>query len=418
MMEIKLVTTELKSTPQKTTNQPRPYEPLKLRDCLLTALLATTLLSAVTGPCGAADYRDVGASAIDSEQVDQLASNAAATSANSIRPSYRTIGELIADYDRGRKQLDSALIKIGASFVNAPLPYLNNQSRLQYRDSLLGQINSYDTRISQLVNHDRLEARAQEHLPVVQAKFAAMARTVAAPLSMPVAVPILGFLPGLKRQLPVQPMNQAMAQQLNDPVHMMQSSREEVIDTDNEQAAELQALRNKMQQQVDAIMAAQLMLNNQIREVNAHAVVVYDHFVVHKIAALSNTTEPLKKQAASFVEKEELNDRAELQHVQMVAARSTQPESTDAVRAGSMVANQSVSVTSANNVVAPQYYPGPNGIGGKTIPGLAIAQPAQLLQPATLSQPNFHQIPTVQFMQMTPMQMLPPPRQNFGLGYR
>ncbi len=347
------------------------------------AVVAFLIALPLFATCFAAAYAD------NEPQLEQQATEAAENCAQQIKTSYRTLKDFVVDYDQGKKKLDTALAQIGTQIYdqafNTPVPYLHGQTRLQYRDDLLSKITQYDSRIDKMINHANLDARAQAALPQVQQQAAQYAHLIKSMGTMPTLIPGAGH---------TSPISQAWAQQETDPATVLNKARELVADSDDEQAAQFQAERNKLQPLVEAIANEQQTVNDSILEMKLNAVGTYGECVGHKVACLSNTGSVVNS-IVSFMNNEQANNRMKLSNLQArvtarrnanIAANYAQPNSAPQ-------GSPSIIVTGGNSAVPSQYIPGPNGIGGKTIPGICSPPPqpvyAQPVQFSPIIYPMF-----------------------------
>jgi hypothetical protein len=306
------------------------------------------------------------------------------------------------------------MAKISAQMIdqafNSPIPYLNTQTRSQHRDELRNKIAEYDARIEQLVNHSQLEGRARAKVPGIQASLKTQKDMMTPPAW-------------------AQKMNsgtKAFANTIDSmysPQKAWDIAQEQVIDEDNDQAAQLQGLRNKLQQQADETSASQQALQSELMEMKANAFMTYDEYVGHRVAAFPNAPSGLKNSVVAFVNKANYNDRTKLLDLQNRALARSAAESRSKFEAIGSTQEQrrSVVTAGANGAVPPQYFPGPNGIGGKMIPGLTSA-PQGVQYPA---QVQGYALPAPYIAAPSPMSLTPmnyPSRKGIqsgkGWGFR
>jgi hypothetical protein len=315
----------------------------------------------------------------DCSQANQLATEAARTCAQRIKPSYKTLSNFIADYDSGKNQLDATLTKIGANYsdqsLNTPILDFNNQTRLQYRDSLLNQMASYNNSINQLVNHYNFDAKVQARLPAIQARLNSI-KAMMTPPAWAQAMGQRGFAKGIEMQ--------------NSPEVALNKAKQTVIDSDNEQAAQLQALRDKLQQKIEALAADQQKIQDEVLEMKANAATTYSEYVGHRVMALTNTSSELRGSAVGFVNREQMDDRMKLLDLHTTIARH------DAERQARLEALNAAPAYDGSQRGVPvtaglQPYVGYG-------PGPALVQPSSMLSPYP-----------IQTAPMAPMMQMAPP---------
>jgi hypothetical protein len=269
----------------------------------------------------------------------QLANDASKTAANGIKPGYSAVRDLISDYDIAKEQLDTRLDKIGATAYSntwdTPVPYLNNLTANQYLNDVRSQITRLDQEISVAVNHSVAVSQGQKKL-----------------------------------------------------FHRFDNS-------DNERAAQLQALRNKLQQQAVELIESSENTKDQISELKLNAENAFCNLVRHKIVSFTNTPSAVEDSAIAFVLNEQANLRESAADLRSkVQARAMERQSRAQmmnIQASQGNGQASSVVAGANGAIPPQYIPGPNGIGCRIIPGMAA--------PA----------PPVRFAQMPPIIPMQPP---------
>ena len=290
--------------------------------------------------------------------------------------------------------MDIALSKITSQMTqqswSSPVSYLNNLTRMQYRDSLANKIAYYDSRIEQLVNHDNLEGRARAELPELQARAQQMANVMTA-----------GMFGGPLR------MARAMAKVETEPTMLLERARGNVVDADNQEAAQLQALRNKLYQQILVVDSARQQFHDQMDEFRINALGAYNRSVGHRIDCFTNTNAALRNSANSFLRKEEHHDHAkflDLQRRAQANASERQRLIEDTVHREETSPGATVVAAGGNGAVPTQYFPGPNGIGGKTIRGMSgFGPPITWPQPPSIVPLQYPNTYFVQPLQPTPL---------------
>jgi hypothetical protein len=225
-------------------------------------------------------------------ELTQLTPALVKTAAQCIKPSYKTLRDFVADYDNGKGQLDASLAQLGkrikANFMDTPVAYLNGQTRSQRYDELEAKINAADEEIGHAMNHDNLDARTNDILPGIERRNNAQARAIRSQILLdgPISHRASANLAATQASNP--DLNRSQAQQ-------------NVIDWDNQRAAQLTDYRNKLVQQAEDIRRSQLSVQRQISEMRGDAINNYNEAVRHKAVSLVNTTPALQDSVISFV---------------------------------------------------------------------------------------------------------------------
>lgn len=333
----------------------------------------------------------------ESVAIDKVTS-ASEAAALTIKGSYTTTRTFVLDYEAGEKKLQASLAKICADFknevCNSPVQHLGNITLLQYEEQLRQKQAECDSQIEGFIRHSNLDQRVARELPNFQRKAQLNAQS---------------YTGGMMDK---NPLARSIAQQLTDPRNIAEQTQKSVIDSDNEKASEYQGLRNKIQREIDKVTEGRDLVEDKIRELKAIGIENYTSRVGRRVAAMSGPS-VVRTSATSLLNKEQARSTMKLKEIKAGILARVQRKNAEAAIVQSSVSNRNVSVTSSGGAIAPQFIPGPDGIGGRTIPGLVSPAPPvvypQQMQGYALNAPS---IPTAAPMRLPPMQL------NFGSNNR
>jgi hypothetical protein len=297
-------------------------ETVDMKNTVIALVFSASLILG-DGSCVAADESNANDYSATSRAA-RLAKEAARTFSYVIKPSYKSIEEFIADYDSGKKQLESQLNKMGTP--------LGEQS--QYRQGLINQIASYNKQITYMVDHSDFDARVQVRFQRLQSQLNAINRK-SEQIEKSRFDELEWATAGLRRTHPdsigryatQEHREKARAEaavqrkadwqafgiaQMYSPEQIMDQAKQDVLASDNRQAEQLQAERNKLQEQLHSLDGGDEKIQDAILEIKADAESAYGDNVCTKVKGLTNTTSTLKESALAYVSREQLKAHAKL----------------------------------------------------------------------------------------------------------